>query len=170
MNFTCFFGLEGLRHSGSPNFPNLRLRSRRTESYRWRRLGEAMSVKSWVLNCDHSLLFLSARSQKRGKGGSFGSVALPGGPSVQTSAVRLLFDERACARNLLWGATFLPCTCLSIYPTQPAWKLDQTQSAFLAKESACAAERELHSTIYGTSGACFLKKNTHVVSKIGATS
>ena len=45
VNFTCFLSLEGLRHGGTPNLPDLRFRSRRTEPYRWQRLAEVMSMK-----------------------------------------------------------------------------------------------------------------------------
>ena len=45
VHFACFLSLEGLRHGSTPNLPNLRLRARSTEPYRWQRLGEAMSVK-----------------------------------------------------------------------------------------------------------------------------
>lgn len=38
VKFTCFLGLEGLGHSGSPNFPNPRLCPRRAEPYRRQRL------------------------------------------------------------------------------------------------------------------------------------
>ena len=61
-------------------------------------------------------------------------------------------------RNSLWGATFPPCTSLSIYPTQLAWRPDQTQPVSLARESAYAAERELRPAICGTCAVCFLKK------------
>ena len=60
--------------------------------------------------------------------------------------------------NLLWGATFPPCTSLSIYPTQLAWTPDQTRHVSLARESAYAAEREPRQAICGTCAVCFLQK------------
>jgi hypothetical protein len=59
-------------------------------------------------------------------------------------------------RNSRWDATFPPCTSLAIYPTQLAWRPDQTRPVSLARESAYAVERELRPATCETCAVCFL--------------
>lgn len=107
-------------------------------------------------NRDNSPLSLSARSQKRGRGGSFGSVAPPGVPTMPRSTLRLP-SAGVRFKSSQSDTTFLPHISLSIYPRQLALRPDQTLPVAPARESAYVAERELRPATCETCGACSLE-------------